>query len=376
MVYLDNAATSFPKPPQVVRAMAGVMEKIGANPGRSGHQLSLAAGRVVENCRETLARYLQVDDPSRIVFTKNCTEALNMAIHGFVRAGDHVVTSLLEHNSVLRPLCELARLNVISLSFVTPGPQGRIDPREVERLFTPATRLCVLSHASNVLGVVQDMAAIARVCHAHGVRLLADAAQSAGTHDVRPSALGADLLAMPGHKGLLGPHGTGALYIAPGIQLAPMVQGGTGSVSESMFQPMDLPDRFESGTLNLPGIAGLLCGVRFVMREGEERARNLSRISACIYEGLHDMRGVRVYSPPGTNVISLNVNGLSSGETAGMLSGAGIAVRGGLHCAPAIHRHLGTLETGAVRVSPGVFNTPRDADTFLKAMRVITAGRA
>lgn len=376
MIYLDNAATTFPKPPQVIRAVAGTMEKIGANPGRAGHRLSLAAGRVVENCRDALAQYLQVSDPSRIVFAKNCTDALNMAIHGFVHAGDHVVTSLLEHNSVLRPLCELARLNVISLSFVTPGPQGRIDPREVERRFTPATRLCVLAHASNVLGVVQDMAAIARVCHAHDVRLLVDAAQSAGTHDVRPSALGADLLAMPGHKGLLGPHGTGALYIAPDVHLAPLEQGGTGSASESMFQPMDLPDRFESGTLNLPGIAGLLCGVRFVLREGEERAEHLSRISACIYEGIANLPGVRLYSPPGTNVISFNVAGLASGETAGLLDGAGIAVRGGLHCAPGIHRHLGTLETGAVRVSPGVFTTPREADVFLKTLRIIAAGRA
>ena len=376
MIYLDNAATTFPKPPQVIRAVAGTMEKIGANPGRAGHRLSLAAGRVVENCRDALAQYLQVSDPSRIVFAKNCTDALNMAIHGFVHAGDHVVTSLLEHNSVLRPLCELARLNVISLSFVTPGPQGRIDPREVERRFTPATRLCVLAHASNVLGVVQDMAAIARVCHAHDVRLLVDAAQSAGTHDVRPSALGADLLAMPGHKGLLGPHGTGALYIAPDVHLAPLEQGGTGSASESMFQPMDLPDRFESGTLNLPGIAGLLCGVRFVLREGEERAEHLSRISACIYEGIANLPGVRLYSPPGTNVISFNVAGLASGETAGLLDGAGIAVRGGLHCAPGIHRHLGTLETGAVRVSPGVFTTPREVDVFLKTLRIIAAGRA
>lgn len=299
-----------------------------------------------------------------------------MAIHGFVRAGDHVVTSLLEHNSVLRPLCELARLNVISLSFVTPGANGCIDAREVERLFTPATRLCVLAHVSNVLGVVQDMAAIARVCRAHGVRLLVDAAQSAGTHDVRPAALGADMLAMPGHKGLLGPHGTGVLWIAPDLQLAPLEQGGTGSASESLFQPMDLPDRLESGTLNLPGIAGLLCGVRFVMREGEARTEQLVRISACIYEGLAGLRGVRLYSPPGTNVISFNVDGLSSGETAGLLGGAGIAVRGGLHCAPAIHRHLNTLETGAVRVSPGLFTTPREADTFLKAMRIIAAGHA
>lgn len=376
MIYLDNAATTFPKPMQVVRAAAGAMEKIGANPGRAGHRLSLSAGRVVENCRETLAQYLGVSDASRIVLTKNCTEALNVAIHGFVRAGDHVVTSLLEHNSVLRPLCELARMNVISLSFVTPGPLGRIEAREIERHFTPATRLCVFAHASNVLGTVQDMAAIARVCHAHGVKLLVDAAQSAGTHDVRPSALGADLLAMPGHKGLLGPHGTGALWIAPEVQLAPLLQGGTGSVSESFFQPEDLPDRFESGTLNLPGLAGLLCGVRYVMKNGASGAAHMGRISACIYEGLMNLRGIDMLSPPGTNVISFNVRGLSSGETAGLLDGAGIAVRGGLHCAPAIHRHLGTIETGAVRVSPGIFTTPREADAFLKVMRVIASGRA
>ena len=374
MVYLDNAATSFPKPPQVVRAMAGVMEKIGANPGRSGHQLSLAAGRVVENCRETLARYLQVDDPSRIVFTKNCTEALNMAIHGFVRAGDHVVTSLLEHNSVLRPLCELARLNVISLSFVTPGPQGRIDPREVERLFTPATRLCVLSHASNVLGVVQDMAAIARVCHAHGVRLLTDAAQSAGTHDVRPSALGADLLAMPGHKGLLGPHGTGALWVAPGVSLAPLRQGGTGSVSESMFQPRMMPDCLESGTLNLPGIAGLRAGLREELAVRQEAHERIVSLCDLLREALLNLPGVRVYTPPGASLVSFNLAGVGSQEAAGMLDQAGIAVRGGLHCAPGVHRFLGTLESGAVRVSPGLYNTKEDAQALLMAVERIIKG--
>ena len=372
MVYLDNAATSFPKPPQVVRAMAGVMEKIGANPGRSGHQLSLAAGRVVENCRETLARYLQVDDPSRIVFTKNCTEALNMAIHGFVRAGDHVVTSLLEHNSVLRPLCELARLNVISLSFVTPGPQGRIDPREVERLFTPATRLCVLSHASNVLGVVQDMAAIARVCHAHGVRLLADAAQSAGTHDVRPSALGADLLAMPGHKGLLGPHGTGALWVREDVKLAPLRQGGTGSASESMFQPRMMPDALESGTLNLPGIAGLRAGLREALaHRGEAHAATVALCDALRGE-LSAMPGVRVYTPAGASLVSFGVAGIASQEVAAALDGMGIAVRGGLHCAPGVHRFLGTLDVGAVRVSPGIYNMREDMTALARAVAKMT----
>lgn len=375
MVYLDNAATSFPKPKEVVRAVAGTMEKIGANPGRAGHKLSLAAGRIVEGCREALASYMDVVDSTRIVFCLNCTDALNMAIHGFVRHGDHVISTVLEHNSVLRPLCELARLGVITLTLVTPDDQMQISPMKIEQTITPATRLCVINHVSNVVGAQQNIPEIARVCHVHGIRVLVDAAQSAGAYDIKPNVLGADMVAMPGHKGLYGPHGTGALYMAPNLRLAPMRQGGTGSVSESMFQPEDLPDRFESGTMNLPGLAGLLCGIRYVQANQAEITDRVGRLSGCIYEGLMNIRGINMYSPPGTNVISFNIKNTTSGEMAGKLDGANIAVRGGLHCAPAIHRHLGTLDIGAVRVSPGSFTTESDVSTLLRAVRILAEGR-
>ena len=371
MIYLDNAATSFPKAPQAAQAMCGALEKVGANPGRAGHRLALAAGRIVWGCREQLAGFLSVEDPSRIVFCQNCTDALNTAIHGFVRRGDHVVSTLLEHNSVLRPLSELTRMGLITLTLVRPGADGRVTPEKVLSAFTPRTRLMVLTHASNVTGVVQDARRIAGVCRRRGVTLLVDAAQSLGHVPVSPAALGADLLAFPGHKGLLGPHGTGALYIREGVELYPLRQGGTGSVSESMFQPDDMPDRFESGTLNLPGIAGLAAGVRFVAQHQQEIAAHHRALCGRMIAGLRQIPGVCVYSPPGSLLAAFNVEGKMSGEVADALNAQDIAVRGGLHCAPGAHQYLGTLETGAVRASPGPFNTEEDIDRLLQSVEMI-----
>lgn len=371
MIYLDNAATSFPKPPQVARAMCGVLEKIGANPGRSGHRMALAAGRVIFECREELARYLDVQDPSRIVFCGNCTEALNLAIHGMLRQGDHAISTMLEHNSVLRPLSGLLTEGRISLTLLPPEADGMVSAEAVRRALRPTTRLVAITHASNVTGAVQPVREIAQACRAARTALLVDAAQSAGILDVRPASLGADLLAMPGHKGLFGPHGTGLLYIGAGITLRSLKQGGTGSLSESMLQPDDLPDRFESGTQNLPGIAGLLSGVRFVRAHQEEISAHESALARQTYEGLRNIAGVRLYSPEGSGVISFNVGALQSGEVAEQLDQANIAVRAGLHCAPGVHQHLHTLDIGAVRVSPGFFNTAQDVDTLLRATAII-----
>ncbi len=371
MIYLDNAATSFPKPPEVARAMAGVLNTIGANPGRSGHRMALAAGRVIYQCRELLAEYLGIADSSRIVFCSKCTDALNTAIHGALSPGDHVISTLLEHNSVLRPLSGLFVGGRIQLTLLSPEADGTISAQQVQRAIKPNTRLVACTHMSNVTGALQPVTAIGRVARAAGALFLVDAAQSAGKLDVRPDALGADLLAMPGHKGLMGPHGTGVLYVRPGVQLTTLRQGGTGSLSESMLQPEDLPDRFESGTQNLPGIAGLLVGVRFVRAHQAEIVQREAALAERLLDGLANTPRVTLYSRPGAGVVSFNVGQAQSGLVAEQLDQANVAVRGGLHCAPGVHQHQGTLESGAVRASPGFFNTERDVDTLLRAVRII-----
>ena len=374
MIYLDNAATSFPKPRETVRAMAAALENCGANPGRAGHALSLAAGRIVERCRESTAQMLGETDASRVAFCLNATDALNMAIHGVVRTGDHVISTLLEHNSVLRPLSELSRSGVITLTLVPPDAQGQIRAEDIERAMLPRTRLVVMTHMSNVLGTLQDVQAVGQVCQRRGVLLLIDCAQTAGHVPLAPKTWGCDLLAMPGHKGLLGPHGTGVLWVRAGVNVAPLRQGGTGSASESMFQPRMMPDCLESGTLNLPGIAGLAAGMNEALVHMDETHAHIVHLCDMLRAELLNMRGVRVYTRPGASLVSFNVDGVGSQETAAMLNREGIAVRGGLHCAPGVHRFLGTLESGAVRVSPGLYNTREDAQALLMAVeRIIKA---
>jgi cysteine desulfurase family protein len=337
--------------------------------------MALAAGRVIYECREELARHLDVPDPSRIVFCANCTEALNLAIHGTLRRGDHAVATMLEHNSVLRPLSGLLMDGSISLTLLPPEAGGVVSAEQVRGALRPGTRLVVINHVSNVTGAVQPVRKIAQVCRAAKVPLLVDAAQSVGVLDARPeAALGADLLAAPGHKGLFGPHGTGFLYISPETSLHPLKQGGTGSLSERMIQPEEMPDRFESGTQNLPGIAGLLTGLRFVQAHRREIGGHDRALAQRAYDGLRNVTGVQLYSPAGVGIVCFNIGDLQSGEVAEQLDQAGIAVRAGLHCAPGAHQYLRTLETGAVRVSPGFFNTKRDIDTLLRAVSIIARG--
>lgn len=353
MIYLDNAATSFPKPVQTVRAMADALTRCGANPGRGGHALSLKAGRIVESCREAAAQMLGEPDAARVAFCQNATDALNTAIHGTVHAGDHVIATLLEHNSVLRPLCGLARAGTITLTLVPPDERGMIRAQEIGRAMLPRTRLIVMTHMSNVLGVCQDVRAVARLCARHGAKLLVDCAQTAGHVPLRPLEWGCHMLAMPGHKGLLGPHGTGMLWVRQGVQVHPLRQGGTGSASESMLQPEMLPDSLESGTLNLPGIAGLRAGMAVALEEMDETREQIIALCDFVREALMNLPNVRVYTPKGASLVSFNVEGVGSQIAASLLDQAGIAVRGGLHCAPGAHRFLGTLEGGCVRVSPG-----------------------
>jgi cysteine desulfurase family protein len=371
LIYLDNAATSFPKPRCTIQAMTDALERCGANPGRAGHRLSLAAGRIVEECREQIAQMMGEKDASRIAFAMNTTDALNMAIHGALRTGDHVISTLIEHNSVLRPLSELSRSGIITLTLIPPDRNGRIQAQDVERAVTPRTRLVVMTHMSNVLGVTQDVAAVGGVCRRRKLLFLVDAAQTAGHIPLCPRTWGCTMLALPGHKGLLGPHGTGALWVKEGVTLAPLRQGGTGSASESMFQPRMMPDSLESGTLNLPGIAGFSSGIRFALAHEQEARETIAALCGMMRDALLEIPAVRVYTTEGASLVTFNIEGMASQVTASLLDEEGIAVRGGLHCAPGVHRCLGTLEGGAVRVSPGLMNTAADARALIDAVAKI-----
>ena len=367
MIYLDNAATSFPKPPQVIRAMAGTLEKIGANPGRSGHRLSLCAGRVVQSCREELAQLMGMAHPERILFTAGCTEALNMAIGGMLHQGDEVIVSHAEHNAVMRPLTRWEKAGQITLRILQPDALGILQPHTLQRCITPRTALVIVCHASNVTGTIQPVARLGAVCRENGVPFLVDAAQTAGVEDVGPGVLNADMVAMPGHKGLLGPQGVGVLALADDVDPEPLICGGTGSQSESAEQPALLPDRYESGTLNLPGIAGLLAGVKFVRRhraEIQEYEQALNQRLRDRLSALHSMTLLGHPDAPTVGVTSFVPRHADAGEIADGLDANGFAVRSGLHCAPSIHRWLGTLRTGAVRASVGIYNTEQDIDDF------------
>lgn len=378
MIYFDNAATSYPKPPMVIRAMAGTLSRIGGNPGRAGHPLSLCGGRVIQRCRELLAEAFGAAAAEQVIFTSGCTEALNLAIRGMLCRGDEVLCSHGEHNAVMRPLKQLEDAGQIRVKVLEPNSMGLITPDAVKAAVTPRTALCVLCHASNVTGVVQPVKAISAVTKACGIPLLVDAAQTAGVLDVSLDALGADLLAMPGHKGLLGPHGTGVLVLGKGMLPRPLILGGTGSQSESMRQPEQLPDRYESGTPNLPGIAGLLAGARFALNHRAEIQAYEEELSGRLRNGLDRMRGVRVLGHPGAEkvgVVSFVPAFMDCGELADALSEAGYALRAGLHCAPSIHRWLGTLHSGACRASVGIYNTEEEVDGLLETIHRLTGAR-
>lgn len=365
MIYLDNAATTWPKPRQVVQAMAGTLEKLGANPGRGGHLPAIQAGSIVERCRAELAALLDVPSPERVVFTKNCTEALNLAISGTLRRGDEVLCSHGEHNAVMRPLDRYERAGDITVRMLEPDALGVVQPGTLNQAITPRTALVIVCHASNVTGVIQPIDALGAVCRRRGVPLLVDAAQTAGVLDVSLRRSGASMIAMPGHKGLLGPHGTGALALADDADPEPLLCGGTGSASESLRQPDLLPDRYESGTCNLSGIAGLLAGVRFVRQYRAQIAAYEDALAERLRAQLSELPGVRLLGHPQAakvGIVSFVADTMDTSRLADGLNASGIAVRAGLHCAPAIHRWLGTLESGALRASVGIFNTEQDMD--------------
>ncbi|HYF90619.1 MAG TPA: aminotransferase class V-fold PLP-dependent enzyme [Symbiobacteriaceae bacterium] len=356
LIYLDHAATSWPKPPAVLHAVLMAMEVGGGNPGRSGHQLAMGAARRLVAAREALARLLGAPDPSCISFTKNATEALNTALLGLLRPGDHVVTTAVEHNSVMRPLRHLERQGV-RVTVVPCTSDGLVDPELVRRGLTARTRLVVATHASNVLGAVQPIAELGEVAHRGGALFLVDAAQTAGSVPIDVQAMSVDLLAFPGHKALLGPQGTGGLYVRPGVDLPPLLRGGTGSASELEEQPDFAPDRYESGTPNVPGIAGLGAAAEHLLSWGIDRVREKEQLLVARFmSGLANIPDVVVYGPPEptrrVGLVSLNLRGvLPSALGQALEEGYGILTRVGLHCAPAAHRTAGTYPDGSVRFS-------------------------
>jgi cysteine desulfurase family protein len=382
MIYLDHAATSWPKPPEVLRAMTEFLEQAGGNPGRSGHRLSIEAGRVVYEARERVATLFEAPDPLRVVLTPNVTYAINTALRGLLEPGHHVVTTGIEHNAVMRPLRALERRG-IDLTVVPCAADGTLDVADLRRALRPDTRLVVATHASNVMGTILPIDDIAEAAHAVGALLLVDAAQTAGAVPISLRRTPIDLLAFTGHKGLQGPPGTGGLIIAEGIDVAamePVVCGGTGSHSEHEEQPTMLPDRFESGTPNGPGIAGLGAALGVVMERGVEaiRAHELA-LTQQLVEGLAAIPGVTVYGPADmarrTATVSFTVAGRQVSEVGFMLDEEyDIMCRVGLHCAPAAHRTLGTFPEGTVRLASGMLTRREEIDAAIQAVeRIVRA---
>ncbi|MDF2921105.1 MAG: Selenocysteine lyase [Paenibacillaceae bacterium] len=375
--YLDNAATSWPKPAQVAEAMATCVREYAANPGRGGHQLAVQASRTLFQTRVQLAKLFNIRNANDIVYTSNTTEGLNLAIKGFFKPGMHMISTGIEHNSVRRPLEYLARRQGAQISYLKTEQRGYIDLKQLEQEIRANTGLVVVNHSSNLLGNIQPMAEVGQICAQKGIRLLVDAAQSAGVIPVDVEAMGIHMLAFPGHKGLMGPQGTGGLYIHPDIDLEPLLHGGTGSQSEAVDQPNVRPDRYEAGTLNTPGIAGLGEGVRFVLQTGVEII-HAKEYMLCqeLMEGLLGIDGVQVLGPDlgenRTGIVSFRLANADASEVAFILDQSfQIAVRAGYHCTPLAHESAGTLETGAVRSSVGWFTTKEDIAALIEAVKEI-----
>ena len=376
MIYLDNAATSFIRPPAVVEAVAQALCSLG-NVGRGAHDGSLSAARTVYGCREKLCRFFGGDDPGRVCFTLNATEALNEALFGAISPGDHVISTDLEHNSVLRPLYRLAGQGT-ELSFLAADAQGRVDYEELPRLLRPHTKALVCTHASNLTGNLLDIRRLGAFCREQGLLFIVDASQTAGSLPIDMGAYGIDLLCFTGHKGLLGPQGTGGLLIGPGIELRPFKTGGTGVQSHLKEQPAAYPARMEAGTLNGHGIAGLSAALDFLEATGVAAIhKHTTALMRRFYQGVREIPGITVYGDfrgDRAAIVALNIGDLDSGAVADtLMTDYGIAVRSGAHCAPRMHAALGTSAQGAVRFSFGWFNTEAETDAAVQAVREIAA---
>lgn len=375
VIYFDNAATSWPKPEETLNAMDRYFHCIGASPGRSGHRLAIDAGRELMDTREVLAKLFGISDPLRIAFTRNATEALNIAVFGLLKPGDHVITSSMEHNSVMRPLREMAARGM-QLTVVGCSPAGELDPKDVSDAIRSNTRAIFLTHASNVTGTIMPVAEVGTIARNHGLVFCVDSAQTAGSLPIDVTSMHIDLLAFTGHKSLCGPQGTGGLYIREGLEkeISPIEQGGTGSRSEFESQPDFMPDKYESGTPNTIGLFGLNAGVRSVLSRGIEHIREKeSDIAGRFIDGLGTIAGVTVYGTGNPEkqipVVSFTVSGASPSDLALEFDETyGIMCRPGLHCAPSAHRTIGTFPTGTVRFGFGYYNTREQVHIALAAI--------
>ena len=377
MIYLDNAATTLHKPPEVAEVVKQAILTAG-NAARGAHSVSLSASRTVFETRQKLAQLFSCPRPDHVVFTMNSTEALNIALYGLLSPGDHVISTDLEHNSVLRPLYDLQTRGVF-VDFVSADRRGNVRYEDFEALFRENTKLVVCTHASNLTGNVLDIAYISKIAHAHGARLIVDASQTAGSIPIDMQKMGIDVLCFTGHKGLMGPQGTGGLCIQPGVEIRPLLRGGTGVHSYDKNQPQAYPTRLEAGTLNGHSIAGLDAALDFLLAQGVEtigaRERSLMRR---FYDGVRDIPGVTVYGDFSQEaraaIVALNIHDYDSSEVSDVLfTDYGIATRPGAHCAPRMHEALGTEKQGAVRFSFSYCNTEEEDDAAIHAVRELAA---
>jgi len=371
-IYMDNAATSHPKPKSVVRAVAEAIDKGAGNPGRGFHRQGMAATRIIFQAREEIAQFLGLPHPERLVFTGGATQGLNLALKGLLRPGDRVAISRLEHNAVIRPL-ETLKKTATLVEYAPCLDNATPDPAKI-----PDVKMLVTTAASNVTGAVADIGALAEACRRKGPLLVVDAAQAAGSIPM-PAAGGVSVFVAPGHKGLLGPQGVGLAWFAPGVEPDPLVEGGTGSASEEPLTPGFWPDRHEAGTMNTPGVAGLLAGVRYIAARGVESIReHETTLCAMLLEALGNHPRISLYPPHDAgrraSLVCFNIMGMDSAGVANILDQNQVAVRAGLHCSPEAHRRMGTFPGGAVRVSPGPFTTKKEIRLFISILFKAIAG--
>lgn len=377
MIYLDNAATSYPKPNTVYQNVMKAMTEYGANPGRGSHAMAIEGAKVIYETRELIAQLFNLEDPLNVIFTFNATDSLNLAIKGLLKPGDHVITTSMEHNSVLRPVTELQKKGVEN-TIVGCDREGKIRAEDLEKEIRPNTRLIVTTHVSNLTGTILPVEEIGNLCRKYKIPYLVDASQSAGVLDIDLKKMNIDFLAFPGHKGILGPQGTGILLINSDVRLNQLKEGGTGSESSNLNHPDFYPDKFEAGTHNLPGIAGMNAGVRYILSKGTKSiySHEKSLLDIFINEAKKNPK-IEIYGPKDINdrcgVVPVNISGMDSSEVAYMLdTNYNIAVRPGLHCAPLAHKTIGTEKIGAVRFSVGPFNTKTEILTAVKALNEIS----
>lgn len=379
MIYLDNAATTFPKPGVMLMEMNRCIREYCGNPGRSGHSMSMKTGEMVYRTRKEIAQMFGIEDGSHVVFTSNTTEGLNLAIKGVLEPGDHVITTYMEHNSVLRPLKYLEQYGIRTTA-VKCKKDGRLQAEDVIAEINEHTKLIVSTHASNVTGTVMPISEIGKAARERGILFLVDGAQSGGCVPINVKDMCIDMLALPGHKGLLGPLGTGFLYVRPGVKIRPLMEGGTGTVSRDLRQPDEFPEGFESGTVNAPGIIGLGASVKWVKSVGVSNIGQYEEeLTAIMDECLRNIGKIKVYGPENvchkTGITTFNIKGIGCEEVSEQLNKQfDIACRSGYHCAGLAHKTIGTADTGAVRISVGPFNTKKEIKTAAEAIYRISQG--